>query len=41
MLHKKLPLSTIDYIANAGHSDSEIGTEAALVKATDAMKSVA
>lgn len=40
LLHKRLPLSTIEYIANAGHSDSEEGTEAALVRATDAMKTI-
>ena len=40
MLHKRLPLSTIEYIANAGHSDSEVGTEEALVRATDAMKTI-
>lgn len=40
-LHKQLPKSTIEFIADAGHSDSEVGTEAALVKATDAMKTIA
>ena len=40
MLHKQLPLSTVEFIANAGHSDSEVGTEEALVRATDAMKSL-
>mmetsp|Transcript_1595 Transcript_1595/g.2545 ORF Transcript_1595/g.2545 Transcript_1595/m.2545 type:complete len:333 (-) Transcript_1595:111-1109(-) len=40
-LHKRLPLSTVEFIPNAGHSDSEPGTEAALVKATDAMKALA
>jgi proline iminopeptidase len=40
LLHKKLPLSTMEFIPNAGHSDSEIGTEAALVRAADAMKAV-
>lgn len=40
-LHKLLPLSKIEFIADAGHSDSEPGTEAGLVRATEAMKSVA
>ena len=40
LLHKKLPMSSIEFIANAGHSDSEEGTEAALVRAADAMKSI-
>jgi proline iminopeptidase len=37
-LHKLLPLSTIEFVADAGHSNSEPGTEAALVRATNAMK---
>jgi proline iminopeptidase len=39
-LHKLLPLSKIEFVANAGHSDSEPGTEAGLVRATEEMKSI-
>jgi len=39
-LHKLLPLSEIEFVANAGHSDSEPGTEEGLVRATDRMKAL-
>ena len=40
-LHKALPKSSISFIECAGHSDSEHGTERALVLAVDKMKQVA
>lgn len=39
-LHKRLPKSQIEFISGAGHSDSELATEEALVRATDAMKAI-
>jgi proline iminopeptidase len=39
-LHKLLPKSQIEYIPSAGHSDSEIGIEEALVRATNAMRTI-
>lgn len=39
-LHKRLPRSNIEFIAGAGHSNSEPDIEVALVKATDGMKNI-
>lgn len=39
-LHSRLPHSTVEFIANAGHSDSEPGLEEALVRATNNMKKI-
>ena len=37
-VHKRLPLSSIEYICDAGHSNSEPGIERAIVEAINRMK---
>eukprot|EP01138_Halocafeteria_seosinensis_P012061 gb/GECG01012327.1/.p1 GENE.gb/GECG01012327.1/~~gb/GECG01012327.1/.p1 ORF type:complete len:186 (+),score=13.64 gb/GECG01012327.1/:1-558(+) len=40
-LHKRCPNSTLVYVHDAGHGDSEPGTSSQLIKATEKMKTAA